>query len=296
MDLRLHIGVHRTATQHLRKMLALNSELLAEHGVCVPSPEHAEKAFARAVRQLKAKENVDRINADLLSSLTQDKEYNRIVMVDPNVSGTLMRPIGKEFFYPRIGTTISRIVTSLEGLPARLFVSIRNPATFIPSCYGKGIRSKPDVSFQSFVSEANLQGLRWSDFLHRAQLKKADLPMTVWRYEDYPFIWRDVVQALTGIENREDLVGHTKPMNTGLSLRGAILMHTYLSEKEAKTREEFETVRMAFDQKFPSSLGHNHNLHWPTELTESMTENYEDDWYYIERMENVETITAPIVT
>jgi len=26
-----------------------------------------------------------------------------------------------------------------------------------------------------------------------------------------------------------------------------------------------------------------------------MRENYEDDWYYIERMENVETIAPPIV-
>lgn len=293
MDLRLHIGVHRTATRHLRKMLALNSSLLADHGVCVPSPEHAEKAFARAVRQIKANEDIDKINADLLSSLTQDKEYRRIVMVDPNVSGTLMRPIGKEFFYPRIGTTITRIITALEGLPTRLFVSIRNPATFIPSCYCTGIRTKPDVPFEAFVSEANLQGLRWSDFLHRAQMKKADVPMTVWRYEDYPLIWRDVVQAMTGVENREDLVGTTEPVNTGLSLRGAILMHTYLNEKKITAREDFNTVRTAFDQKFPSSLGHNHDLHWPVELTEGMSENYEDDWYYIERMENVETITAP---
>ncbi|WGI21206.1 hypothetical protein [Amylibacter sp. IMCC11727] len=295
MDIRIHIGVHRTGTQHLRKMLALNSDLLAANGVCVPEPEFSEKAFARAVRQLKAGEDVEQINADLLSTLTQDKEYRRIVMVDPNVSGTLMRPIGKEFFYPRIGTTINRIVTALEGLPTRLFVCIRNPATFIPSCYSTGIKAKPEVSFDHFVSEANLPGLRWSDFLHRAQMKKADLPMTVWRFEDYPFIWRDVVQALTGIENREELVGSTAPVNAGLSLRGAILMHRYLQENNVATRAEFERVRAAFDQKFPSHLGHNHDLHWPEELTEGMSENYEDDWYYIERMENVETITAPQV-
>lgn len=172
MDLRLHIGVHRTGTQHLRKMLALNSDLMIDAGVCVPSAELAEKAFARAVRQMKANGDIGKINADLLSALTQDKEYRRIVMIDPNIADTLMRPIGKEFFYPRIGTTISRIISALEGLPARLFVGLRNPATFIPSCYSTGIRSKPDVSFEKFVAEANLQGLRWSDFLHRAQMKK----------------------------------------------------------------------------------------------------------------------------
>ncbi|MEJ6710363.1 MAG: hypothetical protein QNK92_16485 [Amylibacter sp.] len=119
--------------------------------------------------------------------------------------------------------------------------------------------------------------------------------MTIWRYEDYPFIWRDVVQAFTGIENREDLVGTTEPVNSGLSLHGAILMHTYLSENKINTRAEFANVSDAFDQKFPSHLGHNHDLHWPSELTDGMTENYEDDWYYIEGMENVEMIGAPIV-
>ncbi len=295
MDIRLHIGVHRTATQHLRSVLAQNSDLLDENGVCVPTPAYAEKAFAQAVRQLKANEDINVISAQLLSTLTQGKEYKRIVMVDPNISGTLMRPIGKEFFYPRIGTTISRIATVLQTVPMRLFVSVRNPATFIPSCYSKGIRTKPDVSFQHFVSESNLPGLRWSDFLHRAQMKKTDLGMTVWRYEDYPYIWRDVAQALTGIENREDLVGSNTPVDTGLSLRGALLMHRYLSEHKVQTRADFEHVRSAFDQKFPSSQGHADVLQWPEELTEGMSENYEDDWYYIERMENVQAISAPVL-
>ncbi len=103
MDLRLHIGVHRTRTQHLRKMLALNSNLLMDAGVCVPSAELAEKAFARAVRQMKANNDIGKINADLLSELTQDKEYRRIVMIDPKIAGSLMRPIGKEFFTRVLG-------------------------------------------------------------------------------------------------------------------------------------------------------------------------------------------------
>lgn len=293
MDFRLHIGVHRTATQHLRRVLLTNRDLLEDQGICLPEPEFAERAFATALKQMKANEPLASVNAQLLSSLTQDKEYRRIVMIDPNISGTLLRPFGKEYFYPRIATTISRIVTALDGLPIRLFVGLRNPATFIPSCYCASLRHKPEVPFGKFVSEANLQGLRWSDFLHRAQLKKADLGLTVWRAEDYPRIWRDVAQAFTGIENREVLQGSSKPINPGLSLRGSILMHQFLQEKSANNRAGFEKISAAFAQKFPSSLGHTDEIHWPEELTQSMTENYEDDWYYIERMDNVETLVAP---
>jgi hypothetical protein len=295
MDLRLHIGVHRTATQHLRIVLRNNKALLEAEGICLPEPEFAERAFATAVRRMKAKEDVGEINAELMSALTQDREFRRIILVDPNIAGTLMRPIGTEFFYPRVATTVSRILTAIDGLPMRLFVGLRNPATFVPSCYSAGMRHNPDVSFGKFVSESNLHGLRWSDFLHRAQLKNADLGMTVWRFEDYPYIWRDVVQALTGIKNREELVGTSDRVNSGLSLRGAILMHQYLQEHPVQTRTQFEKVAAAFDQKFPSTRGHNDPIHWPEELTEGMSENYEDDWYYIERMENVQTIQPPVV-
>lgn len=290
MDFRLHIGAHRTATQHLRSVLLGNRDLLENQGICLLEPKFAERTFAAAGKQMKAGESVSAINAQLLSSLTQDRDYRTMLMIDPNISGTLMRPFGKEYFYPRIATTIARIVAALDRVPLRLFVGLRNPATFVPSCYSAGIRNKPDLSFGKFVSEANLQGLRWSDFLHRAQMKKSDLGITVWRVEDYPYIWRDVAQAFTGIENREALVGNNEPVNTGLSLRGAILMHQFLQENPGKTRANFERVNTAFDQKFPSTHGHNDDLHWPEELTQAMTNNYEDDWYYIERMDNVETL------
>ncbi|WP_069301303.1 hypothetical protein [Neptunicoccus sediminis] len=287
MDFRLHIGVHRSATQHLRKMLWQNRDLLQSQGICVPLADQAERAFARAIKQISRGATPRDVKAELVSALTKDQSYRRVVMIDPSISGTLMRPVGKEYFYPRIATTMSRILNVLNGESLRVFVGLRNPASFIPSCYCAGMRHNPALSFEDFVADANLQGLRWSDYLHRAQLKKADLPITTWRYEDYPLMWRDVAQALTGIKNRELLVGSSAPVNSGLSLRGAILMHSYLKEHPVGTRAEFEKLNRAFDRKFPSTQGFNDELHWPEELTEGMTENYEDDLYYIERMDNV---------
>ncbi|GGA07170.1 hypothetical protein GCM10011498_03790 [Amylibacter cionae] len=266
--------------------------MLQSEGICVPLADQAERAFSRAIKQISTGVPSAEVKGALISALTKDQKYRRVVMIDPSISGTLMRPVGKEYFYPRIATTMSRILNVLDGAPLRIFVGLRNPASFIPSCYCAGIRHTPALSFEEFVADANLQGLRWSDFLHRAQMKKADLPITAWRFEDYPFMWRDVAQALTGIKNRELLVSTSTPVNSGLSLRGAILMHSYLKEHPVETRAEFEKLNRAFDKKFPSTQGFNDELHWPEELTEGMTENYEDDLYYIERMDNV-TMLSP---
>jgi len=290
MDIRLHIGAHRSGTQHLRQMLEENREMLEEQGVCLPDVGFAEKAFARALRAIREKTPVGEVNAELLSTLTGDKEYRRIVLIDPNISGTVARPVGKEFFYPRIVNSVTRIIESLDGLPLRLFVSVRNPATFIPSCFAESLKTAPEVTFETFIEDTNLPRLRWSDFLHRAQLRQQELPVTTWRFEDYPYIWRDVAQALTGVENREAFVGSPLPINKGISLRGAILMQSYLQDHPVKKAAGYVRVRQAFETKFPSVVNEIYNPTWPMELTTGMTENYEDDWYYIERMENIEVI------
>ncbi|MEM7439517.1 MAG: hypothetical protein AAF393_07960 [Pseudomonadota bacterium] len=294
MDLRLHIGVHRAATRHLRTMLSANRELLAEEGVRVLDPEFAERAFAVAIKDLRDGRPLGSVNAELMSKLTADRELKRIVMVDPNMAGSLLRPMGKELFYPRISITLQRIVGVLDGLPLRIFCGVRNPATFVPSAYAAQQSHNPELSFADFIADTNLPGLRWSDFLHRAQLKSDELGITTWRHEDYPKIWREVAQALTGVSNRELLNGSTQPIDPGLSLKGALLLHEYLAEKPTKERAEFDRIRNAFVQKFPSSQGFGDPLLWPNEMMEGMTESYEDDWYYIERMENVEAITPKV--
>ncbi|MCP5072769.1 MAG: hypothetical protein GY947_05665 [Rhodobacteraceae bacterium] len=290
MDIRLHIGAHRSATKHLRNMLEVNRDLLESQGICLPEEEFAARVFTRAVKAVREGGPVEEINAELLSKLTGDSECRRIVLIDPNISGSLLRPVGKEFFYPRIGNTVSRIVDTLDGLPMRLFISLRNPATFIPSCYAEGLCLSNSVSFEKFIEATNLHNLRWSDFLHRAQTKKHDVDITTWRFEDYPHIWREVAQAFTGIENKEVLVGTTDTINRGISLRGAILMHNYLQDHPIKKPGDFDRVVRTFEKKFPSVANEVYNPTWPKELTTGMTENYEDDWYYIERMESVETI------
>ena len=290
MDIRLHIGAHRTATQHLRQMLENNRALLESQGICLADAKVAEQAFAASTVAVRSGTSQEDANAQLVETLTGGGDFRRIIVIDPNISGTVLRPVGKEFFYPRIGRTILRIKTALHEIPMRLCISVRNPANFIPACYAESLQLGNRDSYETYIEETNLQRLRWSDFLQRAQLKEEDIPVTAWRLEDYPFIWRDVAQAITGLENKEDLVGSTDPVNTGLSLKGAILMQTYLTDHPVQTSGEFAKVQAAFEEKFPSTGESIYNPTWPEELTIGMTENYDDDWYYIERMENVETV------
>ena len=92
MDIRLHIGVHRSATRHLRAMLSMNRDMLLEQGIRVLDPEYAEKAFARAIKDVRDGKPMDAINSELMSKLTADMDVRRIVMIDPNIAGQYRFP------------------------------------------------------------------------------------------------------------------------------------------------------------------------------------------------------------
>ncbi len=122
------------------------------------------------------------------------------------------------------------------------------------------------------------------------QGKQNDIPLTVWRFEDYPYIWRDVAHAFSGIRNSQELRGDSTRINASLTLNGAQLLNKYIEEKPPRTREDFENTTATFLKKFSSSPNEIVGPDWPPDLVQNLINNYEDDWYYIERMEGIKTV------
>lgn len=290
MEIRLYIGAHRTASNHMDAMLSDNKDLLLEQGILYTHPSRTIRRISRAQQSLSSGAPLKELQEHLIASLTHGQQIDKVVIINPNILGALTRPFGKELFYPRTSGLIKQLQTVFQGIPLRLFISVRNPATFIPSCYAESMLTASFNSFADFTTDVNLANLKWSSLLHRAQGKHETLPMTVWRYEDYPYIWRDVAQAITGMENGQDLVGSTERIASSLTLRGAQLFYRYIEEHPPRTKESFENTKRAFLEKFPSSPNEIAGPDWPAELVRTLTHKYDDDWYYIERMEGVQTI------
>lgn len=291
MDIRIYVGAHKTASQHLVSILDSNEALLdAEETVFYSTPIRALRHINEALKAIADGGDKSDITGQMLHALTYGREAKRLLIVNPNVVGAVTRPFGKELFYPRTSGLIHQLHTLFEGNDLQLFASIRNPATFIPSCYAECMLGASFSDYGTFLEEVNLHGLQWSNFLHRLQGKQSDIPLTVWRYEDYPFIWRNVVQAFTGIKNRQELLGNPERKNATLTLQGALLLNRYIEEHPPRTKEDFDNTKQAFLERFPSTFEPTEAPGWSADLIRTLTENYEDDWYYIERIEGIKTI------
>jgi hypothetical protein len=291
MEIRVYVGPHKTASKHLASVLYNNAELLdMENTVFHSSPRNTLRHINSALKAIATGGDKADITDQMMHALTYGRDVKRLLLVNPNIVGNVVHPFGKELFYPRTTGLIHQLQSLFDRHSLQFFASTRNPATFLPSCYAQSLLAATFSSYNDFLAEVNVTSLKWSPFLQRLQGKQNDIPLTVWRFEDYPYIWRDVAQIFSGIRNSQVLRGNSTRINSSLTLKGAHLLNKYIEENPPRTREDFENTKQTFLKKFPSSSTEIAGPEWPPELVQELIHNYEDDWYYIERMDGVETI------
>lgn len=295
MEMNVYIGAHRTAAEHVRRIAQLNAPMLKEQGIAVIPTDVSRAAGRSAGAALQDGKSVEEVRDQYFKDLSQGKSgIKRGVIIDSNQCGSLTRPTGGSIIYPRVRFAAKRMCDILGSQTFRLFFAVRNPATFLPSCYSEAMINAHVVTFDEFVKDTNVESIRWSDCIDRLnsslfdkETKKPHSNVFVWRHEDYKYIWRDVFYAMTGVENPQDLKGTSEPLNRGLSLYGSRLMYKYLQKHEPKEQGDFKKIREAFLEKFPSDEDAAEDDLWTNELIENLTYAYDDDWYFIERQENV---------
>ena len=301
MDIRIFIGAHRVAGLHIENILSQNQALLAKQGILVASHASQLTAFRDATLALEKGKSAKKVSELYLSMVTKGADFKTLVILDRRRAGAVSRPARKNLIYPQIRQTLARYTKFLPADSYRFYMGLRAPSTFLPSCYSDSLSHAKVESFREFLLDADLRNLRWSETLDRA-LHSFDAKaarknrIVTWRFEDYPRMWRDVVGAICGVENPQDLAGNAMPINKGLSLYGCQLMHKYLQDHDPKAPGDFKKIRDAFLEKFKNEDGLNPDPIGPPEFIEAMDYAYEDDWYYIERMENVAALSArPVI-
>jgi len=297
MDIRIFIGAHRTAGLHIEQIIHKNQKMLRDQGILVVKPSVHLPAFKAANDALDKGEKQAKVFDAYIKQVTKGVDFKTLVILDRMRCGSVTSPTGKKLIYPQARHSMGRFAKLLPLNSYTFFMGIRALSTFLPSCYSESLTKAKIETFEKFMEGTELRHLRWSETIERIMRSFAsdtykDFGVVAWRFEDYPTMWRDVIGALTNIENPQDLVGDALPVNRGLSLYGSQLMLKYLQEHAPKKPGDFKKVRDAFLEKFADHNTMNPNPFGPPEFIEALDYAYDDDWYYIERMENVATLSA----
>lgn len=283
MRIVIHIGPMGTGGTALKKQLTSNADLLRDAGVFVRVSDGDFRHLKEAITQNRSVE-------ELLDALKTPDDAKTLVLCNETQVGTPDRPFGKRFWYGRARGRVLPIHEYFDGMDVWTSVALRNPATLIPAKYALTLSQRNYLSFSDFIGQTPLDQLSWAEFLERLQLLDAYKPIMTWRYEDYPYIWRDVVQALTGLENAQTLNGEVPQAEAEFSI--AQLSHyanqvAELKDKgEAIPKDHWNTFETTADSitKLPEHPS------WTSQFEETLTEIYDEDLYSAARMEGVHLI------
>jgi hypothetical protein len=182
---RYHLGVHKTATTHLQKVLfSQRAELLAQGINYIPMEELRSVTdpifwklvlrqwhFRRAIR-----------SAAPVTILSEENWLGY-------VQDACVHPI-----YPNLEKRL-RIVSQTDAIA---FLSIRNPAEFAASAFSEALRHAPnDVSLQATRDAFWNAGSPWLDVIKR--IRRFFPRLRVWSYEDYRGNEEAYLSALAGV-------------------------------------------------------------------------------------------------
>ncbi len=243
-SIRFHIGAHKTATTHLQMTLAgCSFEAGTRH---VP--------LKRLRRTLTSPVRKQRLH------LPWHRWYRGTwLFSDENILGTTANALE---LYPDPAHALRHFM----DCDLSIFLAVRSYDSFFSSAYGERLWHHP---WQPF--EARMPQRRWTDLVADLQRDLPDVPIHVWRYEDYRNHASDIAQYYAGGMIREFGPPLRENPKSGFSARAVEEMAEFADRRPRKSRV------LAIRDRFPVGDEYPRFDPWTTDQRQQLQSLYAED-------------------
>ncbi|WP_380056453.1 hypothetical protein ACFE33_02480 [Falsihalocynthiibacter sp. SS001] len=220
------------------------------------------------------------------------KGRRRLILSEENYLGKIWQSRAQKRppIYPGADSQIAALVPHLGGRPLTLFVAMRNPADFLVSAYSQSLLGGKIESFEDFMGDLSFQDLRATNVIRRMSLIDGASGIYVWKYENYPRNFTQIMRRLVGWRVGKDIIPLDQVVHRGLSAE-AVEQVLALDSLPKEREERRELVRAARDQ-FPISGGNSRFMPFDEAARIDAAEVYAQDWDEILQIEGVSEIGA----
>jgi hypothetical protein len=203
---RIHLGAHKTATTHLQETLAAVRGDLAARGVdFIPCMQLRRRRLARTLWQRRPLARLpivgtahmrDAIEA-VLAPLRIGPEV--VALSEENIVG-VPDQIFTVPFYPQAAQSVARLASLASRAEVVFFLSIRSYDTLLPSAYVESLKHAlpPPGGFGGVRARLLAAPPSWFDLVARIRQAAPEIPLRIWRQEDYRANARAIMEAVCG--------------------------------------------------------------------------------------------------
>ncbi len=287
-----HLGVHCTDEDKLVRSLLKNDARLREHGVLAPRPRHYRTVIRDTVLELRGNVADDETQERVLGAMMGDAHAERLILSFQNFICGPGRVFDEGDLYAKCGFKARWLADIFPDHPPEFFLSIRDPATFVPALLDTLPRG---TTYENLVNGVDPLDIRWSTVIARLRAENPDAPITVWCNEDTPFIWPEIMREICDLDASVPLDGGFDIIESIMSPEGYARMQSYLATRPPANEAQKRRVLSAFLDKFAldDELEEEVDLPgWTPEVVEELTATYDEDCEEIARIPGVRMISA----
>lgn len=280
------IGAHKTASTHLQRSVTDSRAALAPHGVGVIGPMPIGGDILPLSGLLRGRADPDLLRLAAEGFLTKHAgDAERVVLMNENILGSLAPNmlLQDDRLYKFAPGRVKRVAQLFEEHDIQVGIAIRAPETFLVSAWQEDMKGHPFQSFRHYLGKTNLAGLRWHRTLRRMQQAMEDVPLFVWRYEDYPAIAPTVLTRCMG-EAASAVTLRRGAANPGFSAAAIDYLAAQGEVTKDSTRAALET--------FPKGPEYPAYTPWTKDERAALTDTYARDCAKLADMDGI-TLLRP---
>ena len=289
MKVVFHIGAHCTDEDRLIKSLLKNRASLSKSGIIVPGPSRYRNLIRQTIQSLDGSVITIETQEALLDAIVDEDNVERLILSNENFLSFPNWIFGGQSLYSVAGERIQKLAGLFSGAESEIFLSIRNPATFIPAVY---TRTK-DISFADYLRGVNPYTVSWAQIVTSVRQSNPDKRLVVWCNEDTPMIWTQLLHVITGVNAPFSFEGQFDLLAEIMTREGLQRYVSYLKTHPPQDEVQASRIITAFLDKFAVEEKVEEELDapgWTFELVERITDQYELDIQQIAEMPDVELI------
>lgn len=292
MQVVLHTGVHATDSDRLLKTLLRNRDALRPLGIAIPGPGKYRKLISEMLNALGPVGPAPEARDVMLDTIldADSGHVDRLILNHENLFSVPKIAFQGGVLYRKAEDRLKSLCDVFADDDVELFLSVRNPATFLPAL----LKATPHADLRSLLKGFDPADLAWSNFARRIADAVPDMPVTVWCDEDSPLVWGEVAREMAGLEPSYPLTGAYSRLADIMSKEGMTRFRAYLAERPDLTEIQIRRVMVAFLDKYVDESAVEDELDvpgWTEEYIAALTEQYEEDMFELARIPGVTLIT-----
>lgn len=243
----IHLGAHLTDEGRLVSCLEQNRSLLADQAIKVPPPEDYRKTLIQLADLGETDGDVPDSLSEALSQLIGNHATaTNTILSDANLLSHRGASVRGSQFYANATERLHALRDAFDGQNVRLFLAIRNPASFLPALLH---RMKPERAVRTLRSMSPTE-LRWSELVERLRKTWPEAELTVWCDEDTPFIWHRILQSVSGHAEDTELTDRFAWFDTIMIDGGTEKLEDYMKRMTPVDEAHRQRIIAAFLDKF----------------------------------------------